>query len=197
LIYTGRLAPEKNLDFLLKAFAGVIQAVDNVRLLLVGDGPVKDELKKLATDLQIADNVTFTGLISYNNLPGYLAMCDIFVFASISETFGLVIVEAMGSGLPVMGIHSPGVSDIVEDGKTGFLSTRDLSAFTAKLTRLCLQKQLHQEMGRTAREASKKYDIELTTQIMLKHYEKLANAPRQPRLDWDDRLLNILERFRA
>jgi glycosyltransferase involved in cell wall biosynthesis len=197
LIYTGRLAPEKNLDFLIMSFAGVLQAVENVRLLLVGDGPMREELQNLAMDLQIAEDVTFTGLIPYANLPGYLAMCDIFVISSISETFGLVIVEAMGSGLPVMGIHSPGVSDIIEDGKTGFISTRDQPAFTAKLTRLCLQKQLRQKMGKAARKASKKYDIELTTQMMLERYEKLANAPRKPRMDWDDRLLNILERFRV
>ena len=197
LIYAGRLAPEKNLDFLMLSFAGVLQAIENVRLLLVGDGPMKEELQNLAMDLQITKNVTFTGLIPYDSLPGYLAMCDIFVFASISETFGLVIVEAMGCGLPVMGIHSPGVSDIIEDERTGLLSTRDLPAFTAKLTRLCLQKQFRQKMGKAARKASKKYDIELTSQMMLERYEKLANAPRKPRMDWDDRLLNILERFRV
>lgn len=197
LIYIGRLAPEKNLDFLMMSFAGVLQAVDNVRLLLIGDGPIKDELKNLAKDLQITKEVTFTGQIPHDKLPGYLAMCDIFVITSISETFGLVIVEAMGSELPVVGIHSPGVSDIVEDGITGFLSTKNLPAFTAKLTRLCLQKQLRQKMGKAARKASIKYDIELTTQMMLEHYKQLASVPRKPRLDWDDRLLNIIERFRA
>jgi glycosyltransferase involved in cell wall biosynthesis len=197
LIYTGRLAPEKNLTFLLMSFAGVTQAVDNARLLLVGDGPIKEELHTLAKDLQITEAVHFTGMIPYEKMPGYLAMCDAFVTASVSETFGLVIVEAMGTGLPVIGIQSPGVGDIIEDEKTGFLSTNNLPAYTAKLTRLCLQTQLRQKMGRAARKASQKYDIELTTRIMLEHYEKLASAPRQSRLDWDDRLLNILERFRV
>jgi 1,2-diacylglycerol 3-alpha-glucosyltransferase len=197
LIYTGRLAPEKNLTFLLMSFAGVAQAVDNVRLLLVGDGPIKEELHTLAKDLRITEAVHFTGMITYDKMPGYLAMCDAFVTASVSETFGLVIVEAMGTGLPVMGIQSPGVGDTIEDEKTGFLSTNNLPAYTAKLTRLCLQTQLRQKMGRAARKASKKYDIELTTRMMLEHYARLASAPRRPSLDWDDRLLNILERFRV
>jgi glycosyltransferase involved in cell wall biosynthesis len=197
LIYTGRLAPEKNLDFLLLAFAGVSQAVENAHLLIVGDGPIKEELQKLAKDLEITKSVHFMGLIPYDKMPDYLAMCDIFVIASISETFGLVIAEAMGTGLPIMGIHSPGVGDIVEDGVTGFLSTKNLPAFTAKLTRLCLQDQLRLKMGRAARKASQKYDIEHTTRLMLERYERLVSAPRQPKLDWDERLLNILERFRV
>jgi len=197
LIYTGRLGPEKNLDFLLLAFAGLVQAVENVRLLLVGDGPLKTELQELARDLQITDNIHFAGLIPYDNMPGYLAMCDAFVTASVTEVHPLSVIEAMGAGLPVMGIHSPGVGDSVEDRKTGFLSTKNLPAFTAKLTRLCLENQLRETMGQAARRASKKYDIELTTQMMAGHYEKLAREPRQHKLDWEKRLLNILERFRV
>lgn len=197
LIYTGRLGPEKNLDFLLMAFAGVVQAVENVKLLIVGDGPLKEELIKLAKDLQVTNLIQFAGMIPYDKMPGYLAMCDAFVTASVTEVHPLSVIEAMGVGLPVMGIHSPGVGDTVEDGITGFLSTKNLPAYTAKLTRLCLQNRLRQKMGRAARKASQKYDIQRTTGLMLEHYERLASAPRQPRLDWDERLLNILERFRA
>ena len=197
LIYAGRLAPEKKLDFLLMAFAGITQAVENVRLLLVGDGPMKEELRELVKDLQITEFVKFAGLIPYEKMPGYLAMCDAFVIASVAEVHPLSVIEAMGTGLPVMGIHSPGVGDTVEDGVTGFLSTKNLPAFTAKLTRLCLQTQLRQKMGAAARKAVQKYDIENTTRMMLKHYSQLASEPRQHRLDWDERLLAILERFRA
>lgn len=197
LIYTGRLGPEKNLEFLLQAFAGVSQALDNVRLLLVGDGPLKDDLRTLAQDLQISRSVQFTGLIPYDKLPGYLAMCDVFVTASVTEVHPLSVIEAMAACLPVLGIHSPGVGDTVEDGVTGLLSTEDLPAFTAKLTRLCLQKQLRQKMGRAARQASNRYAIERTTQIMQTHYERLASSPRQHKLDWEDRLLGIMERFRG
>jgi 1,2-diacylglycerol 3-alpha-glucosyltransferase len=197
LIYTGRLGPEKNLDFLLRAFAGITQAVENVRLLLVGDGPLKEDLKELAKDLRITDSLQFTGLIPYDNMPGYLAMCDAFVTASVTEVHPLSVIEAMGAGLPVMGIHSPGVGDTVEDGLTGFLSTADLAAFTAKLTRLCLQTQLRHKMGRAARKASNQYAIERTTQMMLEHYERLASEPRQHKPDLEERLLTIMEHFRA
>jgi len=197
LIYTGRLGPEKNLDFLLLAFAGVVQAVENVKLLLVGGGPMRDELSQLIRDLQIGSSVQFTGMIPYEKMPGYLAMCDAFVTASVTEVHPLSVIEAMGTGLPVMGIHSPGVGDTVEDGITGFLSTDHLPAFTAKLTRLCLQHNLRRKMGSMARQVSKKYDIGRTTRMMLGHYEKLAREPRQRKSDWEERLLTILEHFRA
>jgi len=197
LIYTGRLGPEKNLDFLLLAFAGVVQAVENVKLLLVGGGPMRDELSQLLRDLQIGSSVQFTGMIPYEKMPGYLAMCDAFVTASVTEVHPLSVIEAMGTGLPVMGIHSPGVGDTVEDGITGFLSTDHLPAFTAKLTRLCLQHNLRRKMGSMARQVSKKYDIGRTTRMMLGHYEKLAREPRQRKSDWEERLLTILEHFRS
>jgi len=197
LIYTGRLGPEKNLEFLLRAFAGVSQALENVRLLLVGDGPLKEDLIELARELEITSSVHFTGLIPYDKLPGYLAMCDVFVTASVTEVHPLSVIEAMAACLPVLGIHSPGVGDTVEDGVTGFLSTEDLPAFTAKLTRLCLQKQLRQKMGRAARTASNRFAIERTTEMMETHYERLASGSRHHKIDWEDRLLSILEHFRV
>ncbi len=197
LIYSGRLGPEKNLEFLLQAFGGVAQALENVFLLVLGDGPIKQELEEYARDIGIARRVHFTGLVPYDKIPGYLAMCNAFVTASVTEVHPLSVVEAMGAGLPVMGIHSPGVGDSVQDGISGFLSTEDLPAFTAKLTRLCLEHDLRQRMGEAARQASTKFAIERTTQIMLEHYNRLVYnfRPRQRR--WEVRLRGLLERFRG
>jgi 1,2-diacylglycerol 3-alpha-glucosyltransferase len=197
LIYSGRLAPEKNLEFLLQAFSGVAQALDNVYLLILGSGTRKQELEEYARDIGVSKRVHFTGMIPYDKIPGYLAMCDAFVTASVTEVHPLSVIEAMGAGLPVMGIYSPGVGDSVEDGISGFLSTEDLPAFTAKLTRLCLDRELRQKMGESARQASTRYAIERTTQIMLEHYNKLVYnfLPRKRR--WEVRLRGFLERFRG
>ena len=94
-----------------------------------------------------------------------------------------------------MGIESVGVGDTVEDGVTGFLSTEDLPAFTAKLTRLCLDLKLRREMSRSAREASTVYSIKRTTGIMLKHYEMVVNNSQSHKGNWGTRLRNILEEF--
>ncbi len=197
MIYAGRIAPEKNLSFLLQAFAGVVHALDNVHLIIVGGGKrqLEDELKQLIAALNIQHRVRFTGMIPYNKLPSYLAMCDAFVTASVTEVHPLSVIEGLASGLPVMGIHSPGVGDTVENGKTGFLSTEDLPAFTAKLTRLCLDASLRRQMGDAARQGSTRYAIERTTRTMLDQYERLVYASRPIKERWDVRLRGILERF--
>ncbi|HEX2697371.1 MAG TPA: glycosyltransferase, partial [Anaerolineales bacterium] len=127
--------------------------------------------------------------------PSYLAMSDVFVTASVTEVHPLSVIEAMGTGLPVVGIESPGVGDTVEDGKTGFLSTEDLPAFTAKLTRLCLDPDLRAQMSDAARQVSKRYAIEQTTQTMLEQYERLIHASRPRRENWEVRLRGLLEKF--
>ncbi len=197
LVYAGRMAVEKNLDFLMRAFAGLAHAVENVHLLIIGGGlqPIVDEIKSLTVELGIQNRVRFTGMIPYDQLPAHLAMCDIFVTASVTEVHPLSVIEAMGAGLPVVGIHSPGVGDTVEDGKTGFLATHDLAAYTAKLTRLCLDPKLIQQMGESARQASTAYAIERTSKLMLKHYERLVydSTPRKRGLSV--RLRSMMEKF--
>jgi glycosyltransferase involved in cell wall biosynthesis len=101
----------------------------------------------------------------------------------------------MGAGLPVVGIHSPGVSDTILDGVTGFLSTEDLPAFTAKLTYLCLDHDLRRKMGAAARRASSEYAIEDTIQTLLRQYQRLIHGSRPHRRSWDTRLRGILQRF--
>jgi glycosyltransferase involved in cell wall biosynthesis len=197
LIFSGRLGPEKNLEFLLQAFGGVAQALENVSLLILGGGPIKQELEEYARDIGISSRVHFTGMVPYDHIPGYLAMCDAFVTASVTEVHPLSVIEAMGACLPVMGIHSPGVGDSVQDGISGFLSTNDLPAFTAKLTRLCLDRDLREKMGEAARQASTKFAIERTTQSMLEHYMRLVYNFRPHQRRWEVRLRSLLERFRG
>ena len=197
LVYAGRIAPEKNINFLLQCFAGIAQLIPNIYLLIVGGGKkqFEEELQDQILQLGMTNRVRSTGMIAYDDIPGYLAMGDIFVTTSVTETFGMSTVEAMGVGLPIMGIHSAGTSDIVEDGKTGFLSTEDVAAFTAKLTYLCLHPGLRKAMGVAAREASKQYDIERTTKILLGHYTRLTQNTRPLKRSLDERLMSILEEF--
>jgi glycosyltransferase involved in cell wall biosynthesis len=182
---------------LLQSFAGIAQLIPNLYLLIVGGGKkqFEEEVQNLIVQLGIANRVHSTGMIAYEDIPSYLSMCNIFVTTSVAETFGMSTVEAMSAGLPIMGIHSAGISDIVEDGKTGFLSTEDVAAFTAKLTYLCLHPSLRKEMGLAAREASKQYDIQRTTAILLKHYTRLTQNTRPLKRSLDQRLMGVLEEF--
>jgi len=178
LTYVGRLAPEKNLPFLLRAFKGVASAYEDARLLLVGDGPEKDNLHDSVVHMGIANKVHFTGMVPHPEVPCYMTTANAFVISSTSETFGISVVEAMAAGLPVLGIDSPGIRDIIIDGKTGFLSSDDLASFTAKMTRLVSEHELRRQMGVTAFTASQTYDIRVTTQSIIQQYIKLIEGSR-------------------
>jgi glycosyltransferase involved in cell wall biosynthesis len=169
-----------------------------VYLLLIGSGTqlFEEEIRSLVGEMNLTHRVRFTGRITNDQLPAYLTMCNIFVTASVTEVHPLSVIEAMGAGLPVMGIQSVGVGDTVQDGLTGFLATHDQSTFTAKLTRLCLDLNLCAQMSDSARKASSVYAIERTTAIMLNHYEKLTNEMLPVKRNWSVRLRKILEDFK-
>ena len=197
LVYSGRLGPEKNIDFLLRAFSGAAEAVDRIHLLLIGGGPEEENLKKLASQLGITDRVHFIGMIEYELMPRFLSMCDLFVTASVTEVHPLSVIEAMASGLPALGIHSVGVGDIIEDSRTGLLASQNQAAFAAKMTRLCLDRGLRLKMGNSAREAAEKYAIERITQVMLAHYEHLAFEALPRRHSLISRLRRFVEKLRV
>lgn len=114
-LYVGRLAAEKNLDLLMKAWS-ILPARDHYRLMLVGDGPMRQKLEA-SNDPRII----FAGYRQGEELARYFASSDVFVFPSVTETFGNVILEAMASGLPTAGFDVQGPRDIVQHGKTGVL----------------------------------------------------------------------------
>ena len=199
LIFSGRIAPEKNLEFLLRSFAGISRVIPNVYLLIIGGGQKDyvEDVKSLAQELGLSDRVRFTGMIPYDDLPSYLAMCDAFVTASVTEVHPLSVIESMATGLPILGIDSPGVGDSIKDMQTGLLATNDIASFTAKLTYLSMDKGLRTKMGLAAREASAQYDIERTTKIMLGHYVRLTQNTKPVKRSLDERLMAILEEFLA
>jgi glycosyltransferase involved in cell wall biosynthesis len=185
LVYTGRLGPEKNLPFLLRAFAGIAKSYEDVGLLIVGRGPEYDNLIDRVLHMGIADRVHFTGQVLYDDLPRYLATADAFVTASVTEVHPLSVIEAQAAGLPVLGIQSPGVSDTVKDGETGILvQEEDLALFTAKMVRLVTDREGLLKMGTEARESAQAYAYNRTSQILLDHYqhliEEVAGRERSP-----------------
>ncbi len=174
LIYVGRVAPEKNLSFLISSFNGAVQAYPNARLLIVGDGPERKLLEDKSRDLGISELIKFTGMVPYEQVCRYLSMADIFVTASITEVHPLSVIEAMAVGLPVLGIHSPGISDTVIDGQTGYLvKNEDLAAYTAMMVKLISDPKLRERMGITAKTASDTFAIENTSSKMISIYQEV------------------------
>lgn len=196
LTYMGRLSPEKNLTFLLRAFAGTAQAYEHVRLLVIGDGPERENLQDQANNMGIRSKVFFTGMVPYMNLPGYLTAADAFITASVTEVHPLSMIEAMATGLPVLGIQSPGIGDTIVEGETGFLSTEDMAAFTAKMVRLVTEHDLRRQMGLKACQASRAYAIDRTTQIMLEQYRRVISQASGRKRGLRARIERLLDRMR-
>jgi glycosyltransferase involved in cell wall biosynthesis len=189
LTYMGRVGPEKNLPFLLRAFAGIAKTYDNVNLLILGDGPERENLEDRVRVMGIGNRVKFTGMIPYSKLPAYMAAADVFVTASVTEVHPLSVIEALASGLPVVGIQSPGVGDIVKDGVTGYLAPEeDLAVFTAKISRIITDHETRKIMAQKAKEVSMLYSIENTTQLMIDCYQKLY-------LEYSGKKVNLFQRL--
>ena len=197
LTYVGRLGPEKNLPFLLRAFNGAAQAYDNICLLIVGDGPERNNLEDLVYHMSIDDRVHFTGFVDYKKIPNYLAASDIFVTASVTEVHPLSVIEAMGAGLPVLGIEAPGVGDTVNDGKDGFIiPEEDLAAFTAKMVRMGTDTNLRQKMSKEARNTSEYYDFTHTTQLLYELYERVIEETSSRRRSLHARWIRFWDQLR-
>lgn len=176
-IYAGRLANEKNLINLLKAFANLLNEQPKIRLLMVGAGPQQPELELAAIELGISHQVCFTGLVDYQQIPPLLSASNCFVTASVSEVFPLSLIEAMACGLPVIGISSPGISDIVADGETGLLAD-DLPAFTSNLARIAMDRDLHTRLASNARKSVLNYDLSITARKLETLYMSLAHKTK-------------------
>jgi glycosyltransferase involved in cell wall biosynthesis len=196
LIYVGRVAPEKNMTLLLRAFAGVQAAYPEAALLIVGDGPVRADLEADVRQMGLGDRVHFTGNVDYAQLPGYLRAADVFVTASVTEVHPLSVIEALASGLPVAGIRAPGVQDTVIDNQTGVLAPDSLAGYTAKLTRLVGDREARAAMAAHAKASAETYDIGRTSALLADLYARLIkDGPRRRASDWRvlwRRLVNLV-----
>jgi len=128
LLYVGRLIDSKGVDYLIKAIPLVVKRFPRSKLVLVGDGPQKANLVRLSKDLGIGEKVLFAGKVPQERLPEYYSLARAFVLPSIvnkrgeTEGLGLVLLEAMACGTPVIGSKVGGIPDIIRDGETGLLA---------------------------------------------------------------------------
>jgi 1,2-diacylglycerol 3-alpha-glucosyltransferase len=181
MISVGRLASEKNWETLLQAFAKVYPEHQKLRLVLIGDGPDRESLQALASELGVAERVTFTGSVPFEEVPAYLKAADVFSFASVTETQGLVTIEAMAAGLPVVAVDGSGTRDIIEHGKQGFLVENDAEALAKGLNELLSDSQLMKRFSHNALKKAKSFDVNLLTKQIVSVYEQAIQDKKEER----------------
>lgn len=160
VIHVGRLGVEKSLDFLKK----VMDRLPGARIAFIGDGPYRGELEKMFSGMP----AVFTGMLQGEELSQAYASGDVFVMPSESETLGLVVLEAMSSGVPVVAVRAGGIPDIIpadQEGKTGFLfNPGEIEDCVYKVGSLLSNRELRETIGKAAREEMEKYDWRAATQ---------------------------------
>ena len=170
LLYVGRLGAEKEID----RIKPILEAIPNARLALVGDGPNRQTLEKYFAETR----THFVGYLGGQELAAAFASADAFVFPSRTETLGLVLLEAMAAGCPVVAARSGGIPDIVEDGVNGYLfdPTDDWGAIAAT-QRLLSNQEERETLRRNARQEAERWSWSAATR-QLQSYYRLVIASR-------------------
>jgi glycosyltransferase involved in cell wall biosynthesis len=171
LLFVSRLVKEKDLDDLVKAVDLLNTRSYAFRLVLVGDGPLREALEDQLPEAR------FTGHLEDHQLSEWFASADIFVFPSTTETFGNVILEAMASGLPVVGVRAGGVVDLISEGSDGLLAEpKDPSGFAEKIAFLLDHPEKRSGMAQNALVKAHQYSWESINKGLLKSYRTLIDS---------------------
>ncbi len=167
---------EKGIEFLIRTVPIVAKSFPNIKFIIGGDGPLLERHKLLASELDVSENVIFTGSISRKELPYYYAACNVSAVPSIVEAFGLVTVEAMACGKPVIGSNVGGIPDVIVDGVNGFLvKPRDVEGLAEKIIFLLNNLELAEKMGRRGRQiAEEKFSLEKRIEKIVQLYSQFA-----------------------
>ena len=181
-LYAGRVAEEKNLRFLLRSFARIHAAERAAVLVVAGDGPSRSALEREAASIGLRDAVRFAGFIDQARLVDLYKAADLFLFASKSETQGLVLVEAMAGGTPAVAVDARGVRDVVEDGANGFLVPEDEDVFAERALEALSDRSCYDGLVVGARKTAETSSVQASTTRLTAIYEVCRRAAKGPRV---------------
>jgi len=177
LLFVGRIAHEKNIDYLIKCFKLVQKKIPNIKLLIVGNGPQMDQLQKLVKGLDLSDNIIFTRRIDHAKLlkSGIYKASNLFVTASKTESQGITTLEAQANGLVCIGVNARGTKDLIKDGYNGYLVKEgDKKEFANRIIALIMNKKLYDRMAKNTLKEIKKHDLKLIITEWEKVYRSLV-----------------------
>lgn len=177
LLSVSRLIPTKGIDLNLYAIKRLIDKYDDIFYLIIGDGPDRQGLKNIVYNLGLDKYVKFLGQLPYKKVMEYMSICEIFTMPSWQETFGLVYVEAMAHGKPIIGCKGQGVDGIVEHSKTGLLvKPKDVDSLVKAMDYLLSNPDEAQAIGKRARKlVLENYTWEKNAEKTIEIYRKVLD----------------------
>jgi len=172
ILTIARLIPRKGVQYLIQAITDVIKNTRReFEVEIVGDGPMREELVKLAEKLKVSHKLNFVGTVRYEHLAKHYQSADIFVLSSLAEGMPLVVLEAMASGLPIIASKVQGIEDLVETGRNGYLfNPTDWRALARRLITVLNDGQRRIAMGQESIKLVQKYDWKNIAKAYLKIY---------------------------
>jgi glycosyltransferase involved in cell wall biosynthesis len=175
LLYVGRVAFEKNIDFLLGMAKVLSDERPDILLVVTGEGPAEKSLHQLAKSLNLQKNIQFIGYLDRETeLNACYQAADVFVFASKSETQGLVLLEAMAQGTPVVAIAELGTASILIEGEGSLIATENTTEFASRVLQLLIYPEQCAALGLRAREyALEKWTAKVQAERMIAFYQTL------------------------
>ena len=177
VIFLGRIVRAKGVDALVEAAARI--ATRGAEFLLVGDGPDRRRVERLARRAGVAERVHVTGFVAHERVPSVLASADLLVLPSLYEELGTVLVEAMQVGLPTVASRVGGIPEVVEHGVTGLLvAPGDPAALAAAIDAILSQPDLARRLGENARRRAPKYDLQRVGAQVHALYHRLVDDER-------------------
>ncbi len=176
LLFMGRVAEEKNIDFLLDVHQELLPQMPHLKFVIAGAGPSKERLEKKVHDLKLNDSVLFPGYLVGEEWRNCYSGVDLFIFASVTETQGLVISEAMAAGTPVVAVGEMGVKDVMASGKGGIMTRMDHKEFTEAVRRMLTDEAFYKTKKAEARPEAENWSSTSMAKKMLAAYERTLQA---------------------
>ena len=173
----GTLNAQKGMQYLIQSMPKVLKEFPGVSLEIIGSGPYKRKLEKMVKKLKLGKCIKFAGFLP--DISIYLAKFDLYVQPSLSESFGLAIVQAMSVGLPVVATETGGIPEVVTTGKTGILvPSKDSKALSSAILEIIRDPKMAQKMGETGRkDARLKFNLDDMITELEQIYEEMATQP--------------------
>lgn len=178
VLYVGRLAEEKNIEFIINNQHALLKKYPNLKLLIVGNGPDMEKYQKLCKKNKILESTIFTGAIPRDEMPYYYALGNVFVTASTTETQGLTVIEAMAASLPVVAINDESFTNTVVDGLNGYLFTKK-SEYIKKIGNLIENKDIYDKMKIQAKITSNEHSLKYYAEKILDVYKSAISKKRK------------------
>ncbi len=176
VLFMGRVAEEKNIDFLMRVVHRLKPKVPTLQFLIAGEGAAKKHLEKMVADLQMNDYVHFAGYLSKDDWRDCYAGSDLFVFASITETQGLVVTEAMAAETPVVAVLEMGIKDVMASGRGGLTTKLDEDEFADAVYRMLTDKALYAKKKSETLDEADRWSSSSMARRMIEAYEKILKA---------------------